>query len=71
MTRPKDAPNDRADDRCRDRTERTTDQGIVRDSRGQEQPKDKSRAQQSSGDKAQQDAAREGPPSPGQPAGGE
>lgn len=50
---------------------RDHDQGIARDSLGQEQPKDKSRAQQSPGEKAQRDAARDQPPSPGEPAGGE
>ena len=44
------------------------DQGIVRDGKGQEQPKDKKRAQ---GLKEQQDAARQTPQSPGEPADGE
>jgi hypothetical protein len=47
------------------------DQGITRDQRGQDQPKDKERARQTSGRKAQQDAAETQPPFPGQPAGGE
>jgi hypothetical protein len=58
--------------------ERTDRQhGIVRDSRGQDQPADKSRAQQASfgersaGQEAQRDAATTEPISPGQPAGGE
>jgi hypothetical protein len=52
--------------------------GIVRDSRGgEDQPADKSRAQQTSvgeqsaGQEAQRDAATTQPISPGQPAGGE
>jgi hypothetical protein len=49
--------------------------GILPDHRGQDQPTDKSRAQQVSlgeeaGEKAQRDAAEQ-PISPGQPAGGE
>jgi hypothetical protein len=50
---------------------RAADQGVTTNSRGEEQPKDKSRAQQTSGEQAQRDAAREQPPSPGEPAGGE
>ena len=46
-------------------------QGIVSDERGQEQPADKKRAQQSAGLRAQKDAAQERVPSPGEPAGGE
>jgi hypothetical protein len=45
------------------------DHGIVRDDKGQEQPKDKKRAQQSDVQE-QKDAAKQ-PESPGQPAGGE
>jgi len=45
-----------------------TGQGVHRDLRGEEQPADKSRAQQSSGEEAQRDAARDQPPSPGEPA---
>jgi hypothetical protein len=45
------------------------DHGIVRDEKGQEQPNDKKRAQQS-GVQKQKDAAKQ-PESPGQPAGGE
>ena len=44
------------------------DHGIIRDEKGQEQPKDKKRAQQS-GVQEQKDAAKQ-PESPGQPAGG-
>ena len=46
------------------------DQGIVKDERGQDQPKDKKRAQQS-GLKEQREAAENQPPSPGEPAKGE
>ena len=46
-------------------------QGIVRDQRGQDQPKDKERAQLTPGQKAQKDAAESQPQSPGEPAGGE
>jgi hypothetical protein len=46
------------------------DQGIVQDERGQDQPKDKKRAQQP-GVKEQQDAAKSTPESPGEPANGE
>ena len=52
-------------------TERSADQGLVRDERGQEQPKDKARAQQTAGLKSQKEAAQTQPPSPGEPAGGE
>jgi hypothetical protein len=45
------------------------DHGIVRDDKGQEQPKDKKRAQQS-GVQKHKDAAKQ-PESPGQPAGEE
>jgi hypothetical protein len=48
-----------------------TGQGVHRDLRGEEQPADKSRAQQPAGEEAQRDAARDQPPSPGQPAQGE
>ncbi len=47
------------------------DQGIVRTERGEDQPKDKKRAQQTSGLKSQKDAAKTQPQSPGEPAGGE
>ena len=43
------------------------DQGIVHDERGQDQPKDKERAQ-NAGLKEQREAAERGPPSPGEPA---
>jgi len=46
------------------------DNGIVQDERGQDQPKDKKRAQQP-GLKEQRDAAESQPESPGEPAGGE
>jgi hypothetical protein len=49
---------------------RRSDHGIQRNSRGEDQPTDKKRAQQTS-DGDQSGAAREQPPSPGQPAGGE
>ena len=44
--------------------------GIVRDERGQEQPKDKKRAQQP-GLKEQQEAAKSTPEAPGESANGE
>jgi hypothetical protein len=47
------------------------DQGVVRDERGEDEPKNRERAQRSSGLKSQQDAAQTQPPSPGQPAHGE
>ncbi len=47
-----------------------SDHGITKNSRGEDQPKDKSRAQQTSGEQAQRDASRQ-LPSPGEPAGGE
>jgi hypothetical protein len=46
------------------------DNGIVQDEKGQDQPKDKERAQQP-GVKEQKDAAKSTPQSPGEPAGGE
>jgi hypothetical protein len=46
-------------------------QGVVRDERGQDQPKDKERAQRTAGQQAQKDAAIRQPPSAGEPAGGE
>jgi hypothetical protein len=53
-----------------DHGSRRSDHGIKRDSRGEDQPTDKRRAQQTSiGD--QSGAGREQPPSPGEPAGGE
>ena len=54
-----------------DLTDQNSGQGIVRDQRGQDQPRDRDRAQRSSGQKAQRDAAQTQPQSPGQPAGGE
>jgi hypothetical protein len=45
--------------------------GVVRDQRGQDQPKDKARARQTPGLKEQKDAAQSEPQSPGEPAGGE
>src|SRR6187402_1773138 len=54
-----------------DLTDQTSGQGIVRDQRGQDQPKDRKRAQRSAGLQAQQDAAQTQPQSPGQPARGE
>jgi hypothetical protein len=46
------------------------DHGIVQDERGQDQPKDKERAQQP-GVQEQKDAAKTTPQSPGEPANGE
>jgi hypothetical protein len=54
-----------------DLTDQTSGQGIGRDQRGQDQPKDRKRAQRSAGLQAQQDAAQTQPQSPGQPARGE
>lgn len=54
-----------------DLTDQPDRQGIVRDERGQDQPKDRERAQRTSGLKEQKDAAQPQPQSPGQPAGGE
>ena len=54
-----------------DLTDQPGGQGTVRDQRGQDQPKDKERAQRTSGLKEQKDAAQQQPESPGQPAGGE
>ena len=51
--------------------EKATGQGIVCDERGQDQPKDKARAQQRAGLKSQKEAAETQPPSPGEPASGE
>ena len=45
--------------------------GVHRDLRGEDQPADKSRAQDAPGERAQRDAALEQPRSPGQPARGE
>ena len=45
------------------------DEGICKDQRGQEQPKDKERAQD--GLKEQQEAVENQPQSPGEPTGGE
>ena len=53
-----------------DHSARHKGHGIERTTRGEDQPADKGRAQQTQeGD--QSGAARERPPSPGQPAGGE
>jgi hypothetical protein len=52
-------------------TGKAAGQGIVRDDRGQDQPKDKARAQQTAGLKSQKEAAETQPQSPGEPAGGE
>jgi hypothetical protein len=52
-------------------SKRDREQGIVRDERGQDQPKDKERAQHSSSQKAQKESAESQPQSPGQPAQGE
>jgi hypothetical protein len=46
------------------------DNDVVQDERGQDQPKDKKRAQQA-GMKEQREAAETQPQSPGEPAGGE
>jgi hypothetical protein len=54
-----------------DLTDQTGGRGIVRDQRGQDQPKDRERAQRNPGQKAQQDAAQTQPQSPDQPARGE
>jgi hypothetical protein len=54
-----------------DFTDQPSRQGIVRDQRGEDQPKDKKRAQRTAGLKSQKDAAQSQPQSPGQPAGGE
>ena len=51
--------------------ERTSRHGVHRDLRGEDQPADKSRAQEPSGEEVQRDAVRDQPPSPGQPAKGE
>ena len=53
-----------------DQNARRKDHGIGRNSRGEDQPTDKRRAQQTS-DGEESGAAREQPPNPGQPAGGE
>jgi hypothetical protein len=46
--------------------------GVVQDERGQDQPKDKEKAQKSGvGIKEQREAAERQPPSPGEPAEGE
>ena len=47
------------------------EQGVVRDQRGQDQPKDRERAQRTAGQQAQKASAQSQPQSPGQPAGGE
>jgi hypothetical protein len=59
------------DKRQADLTKQDRGQGVARDERGQDQPADRQRAQQTSGLKAQKDAAQTQPQSPGQPAGGE
>jgi hypothetical protein len=51
--------------------DRASRHGIVRDERGQDQPKDKDRAQKNSGLKQQREAAEHQPQAPGEPAGGE
>jgi hypothetical protein len=51
-------------------TDAHSGQGVVRDDRGQEQPKDRDAARRA-GQSAQKDAAKTQPQSPGQPAGGE
>jgi hypothetical protein len=48
-----------------------TGQDVVRNDRGEDQPKDKERAQQHPGLREQKDAALNRPQSPGEPAGGE
>lgn len=48
-----------------------SDHGVRPDSRGQDQPTDKKRAQQVSDGDAQDDDGRRRPQSPGQPASGE
>ena len=60
----------------RKRRHERADYGIRPDERGQDQPTDKTRAQQvthgeEAGRKAQQDSVVKQSPSPGQPAGGE
>ena len=50
-------------------TDKGAGQGVVRDERGQDQPADKARAQQTAGLKSQKEAAQTQPPSPGEPAG--
>jgi hypothetical protein len=50
---------------CRNYPGMANDQGIVKDQRGQEQPKDKERAQ---GLKEQREAVEREPQSPGEPA---
>jgi hypothetical protein len=60
----------------RKRRHERADYGIRPDERGQDQPTDKTRAQQvthgeEAGRKAQRDSAVQQSPSPGQPAGGE
>jgi hypothetical protein len=50
---------------------RSRDHGIVRTPRGEDQPKDKERAQRVAGLRAQKEAAERRPQSPGQPARGE
>jgi hypothetical protein len=47
------------------------EQAIVRNERGEDQPKDKERAQRDFGLKSQKEAAQTQPLSPGEPAGGE
>jgi hypothetical protein len=54
-----------------DLQDRNRGQGISRDERGQDQPADKDRAQRTSSQKSQKDAAQTQQQSPGQPAGGE
>lgn len=47
------------------------DHGVVKNERGEDQPKDKARARQNPGLGAQKEAALREPQSPGEPAGGE
>jgi hypothetical protein len=63
-------PNPPARQRPEDKGGRS-DHGVQRDSRGEDQPTDKRRAQQSSHGDEQGDVARKPPPNQGQPAGGE
>ena len=57
--------------RHQENEDRRSDHGIQRDSRGEDQPNDEGRAQQSSRQDAEDHSAHEQPPSPGQPAKGE
>ena len=57
--------------RHQENEDRRSDHGIQRDSREDDQPNDKRRAQQSSRGDAEGNSAHEQPPSPGQAAKGE